>query len=90
MDPGDAGRLVEALGDAVQTTAVLLNGEGTSTYPVFREAARRGFEVRIGLEDVLVLPDGSPAEDNLHLVTVARAVLASARASPGSTWPDGT
>ena len=33
---------------------------------------RNAILVRIGLEDVLVLPDGSPARDNLELVRAAR------------------
>lgn len=74
----EASSLVEALGDVVHTTSVLLHGEGTSTWPVFREAVRRGFDLRIGLEDVLVLPDGSQAADNAHLVAVGRALLESA------------
>jgi uncharacterized protein (DUF849 family) len=39
---------------------------------VLLEAVRRGLDSRIGLEDVLVLPDGSLAEDNLDLVRAAR------------------
>jgi uncharacterized protein (DUF849 family) len=39
---------------------------------VLLEASRRGLDTRIGLEDVLVLPDGSPAHDNLDLVRAAR------------------
>ena len=35
---------------------------------------RRGLDTRIGLEDVLVLPDGSPATDNAALVAAARAL----------------
>jgi uncharacterized protein (DUF849 family) len=69
----EAGRLVDALGDARVPT--LLHGEGDSCWPVLREAVRRGLDVRIGLEDVLVAPDGRPAADNADLVRVARALL---------------
>ncbi|MGZ6807117.1 MAG: 3-keto-5-aminohexanoate cleavage protein [Mycobacteriaceae bacterium] len=70
-----AGRLVAALGDVTGETSVLLHGEGTSSWPVLAEAVRRGLDVRIGLEDVLVLRDGSPAESNAQLVVTARGLL---------------
>lgn len=38
-------------------------------------AARLGMSTRIGLEDVLVLPDGAPAEDNAALVRAAHELL---------------
>ena len=66
-----AGELVDALGGELDTASVLMHGEGTSSWPVLREAIRRGFDLRIGLEDVLVLPDGSPAANNAELVTAA-------------------
>ncbi|WP_089153779.1 3-keto-5-aminohexanoate cleavage protein [Micromonospora sp. NBS 11-29] len=53
---------------------VLLHGEGPATWPVFAEAVRRGLHTRIGLEDTLLLPDGSPAPDNATLVAAARDV----------------
>lgn len=71
----EAGRLVTTLGDHGAGTAVLLHGEGTSCWPVLGEAVRRGLDVRVGLEDALVLPDGSPAKSNAQLVTTARAMI---------------
>ncbi|HXH58154.1 MAG TPA: 3-keto-5-aminohexanoate cleavage protein [Iamia sp.] len=71
----EAARLVAALGDDIDATSVLLHGEGTSTWPLLGEAIRRGFDVRIGLEDALVLPDGSAADGNAELVATARALL---------------
>jgi uncharacterized protein (DUF849 family) len=55
---------------------VLLHGEGEATWPVLRLARERGLDTRIGLEDTLVLPDGSPARDNADLVRAVRAGLA--------------
>lgn len=55
---------------------VLLHGEGTSTWTALLVAARLGLSTRIGLEDVLVLPDGAAAADNAALVRAARDVLA--------------
>jgi uncharacterized protein (DUF849 family) len=71
-----AGLLVSAVGQDTGGIPVLLHGEGTSAWPVFEVAAREGLQARIGLEDVLVLPDGSPARGNADLVTTARALLA--------------
>lgn len=68
--------LMTALGPDGDGLPVLLHGEGTSAWPVFEVAAREGLQARIGLEDVLVLPDGSPAKDNADLVTAARALIA--------------
>ena len=55
---------------------VLLHGEGPATWPVYAEAVRRGLHTRIGLEDTLLLPDGTEAPDNATLVTTARATAA--------------
>ena len=51
---------------------VLLHGEGRTAWPLLRHAVRRGLATRIGLEDVLVLPDGTTAHDNQALVSCAR------------------
>ncbi|MFE9192415.1 3-keto-5-aminohexanoate cleavage protein [Micromonospora sp. NPDC007208] len=68
----DASRIIAALpGDA---PSVLLHAEGPATWPVLAEAVRRGLDTRIGLEDTLALPDGSPAADNAALVAAAVAV----------------
>jgi uncharacterized protein (DUF849 family) len=85
-DPGPAGtaavadELLALLGtDGEGRTAsgvpVLLHGEGTSAWPALRHAARRGLSTRIGLEDVLELPDGSAAPDNTALVLAAVVLL---------------
>ncbi|KAB1912444.1 hypothetical protein F8274_13795 [Micromonospora sp. AMSO31t] len=68
----DAAAILAAL--PVERPPVLLHGEGPATWPVFAEAVRRGLHTRIGLEDTLVLPDGTAAPDNLALVTAARAL----------------
>jgi uncharacterized protein (DUF849 family) len=69
-----AVRLLDALGES--SVPVLLHGEGTSTWPVLYEAARRRLDIRIGLEDVLALEDGTLAEGNADLVRAARQVVA--------------
>ncbi|MFF2861018.1 3-keto-5-aminohexanoate cleavage protein [Streptomyces rubiginosohelvolus] len=64
-------------------TPVLLHGEDGAAWPVLHLAASRGLDTRIGLEDVLHLPDGTPAPDNAALVRVARDTIQhSRRAAP--------
>ncbi len=63
--------------DGGREVPVLLHGEGTSTWAALRLAGGRGLATRIGLEDVLVLPDGSPAAGNAALVRAARDLLRS-------------
>ncbi|MET8268372.1 3-keto-5-aminohexanoate cleavage protein [Micromonospora arida] len=71
----DASRVLAAL--PADAPSVLLHAEGPATWPVLAEAVRRGLHTRIGLEDTLCLPDGSPAADNAALVAAAVAVGAS-------------
>ncbi|WP_328313781.1 3-keto-5-aminohexanoate cleavage protein [Streptomyces sp. NBC_00442] len=52
---------------------VLLHGEDDGAWPVLRLARRLGLDTRIGLEDVLLLPDGRRARCNAQLVTAALA-----------------
>jgi uncharacterized protein (DUF849 family) len=50
-----------------------LHGYGVATWRVIEYAFEGDWDVRIGLEDALVLPDGSQAAGNLDLVqTVLR------------------
>jgi uncharacterized protein (DUF849 family) len=65
-----------ALADRYRRTGrVLLHGEEAATWPAFRLAVELRVHTRIGLEDTLVLPDGSPAADNAALVRAARTML---------------
>lgn len=50
---------------------ILLHGEEGSTWPVFDLAVELGLHSRIGLEDTLLLPDGSTAPGNAALVRAA-------------------
>ncbi|MER5720011.1 3-keto-5-aminohexanoate cleavage protein [Streptomyces sp. NPDC002132] len=56
-------------------TPLLLHGQDEAAWSVLRLAATRGLDTRIGFEDVLHLPDGTPARDNAALVREARAIL---------------
>lgn len=66
-----AAALVSGVRRASPAVEILLHGEERSTWPVLREAQRRGLATRIGLEDVLTLPGGEPAADNAALVAAA-------------------
>ncbi|MEU0027615.1 3-keto-5-aminohexanoate cleavage protein [Streptomyces sp. NPDC006335] len=50
---------------------VLLHGEDAGAWPVLRLAGRLGLATRVGLEDMLVLPDGRRASSNAQLVAEA-------------------
>ncbi|MFD5224911.1 3-keto-5-aminohexanoate cleavage protein [Microbacterium sp. NPDC058342] len=71
-----ARRMIDAV-EAVDPrhAPVLLHGEGRSTWDALASAASRGLDARIGLEDTLELPDGSPAPDNASLIDAARQLI---------------
>ncbi|MCX0242066.1 3-keto-5-aminohexanoate cleavage protein [Streptomyces drozdowiczii] len=54
---------------------ILLHGEDASAWPVLRLAAAQRLDTRIGMEDVLNLPDGQPAAGNAALVRAARGII---------------
>jgi uncharacterized protein (DUF849 family) len=55
----------------------LWHGYGERTWEVLPVAIEAGHAVRVGLEDVLVLPDGRPAQSNAELVAAAVALGAA-------------
>jgi uncharacterized protein (DUF849 family) len=77
--------LVEVEGGADDAAAVaeripkgvpqLWHGFGAQTWDVISAAGTAGVDVRIGLEDVLTLPDGRVAKDNAELVAAAVALI---------------
>ena len=63
----------------------LLHGTEATAWPMLEEAIARGYDVRIGLEDTLVMPDGRSAKNNVELLTEAvQRVRKRAGASPPS------
>ncbi|WP_119729573.1 3-keto-5-aminohexanoate cleavage protein [Thermomonospora amylolytica] len=70
--PGTARDLLDRLRAA--TRPILLHGEDGGAWPVLRLACALGLPTRIGLEDALLLPDGSPAPGNAELVRAAVAI----------------
>jgi uncharacterized protein (DUF849 family) len=67
VSAGPGGRTPEGV-------PVLLHGMERSAWSTLRYAVERGLDTRIGLEDTLLLPDGSPASGNAALVEAARAL----------------
>lgn len=62
------------LDDAAITIPRLLHGSDRTAWPMIGEATRRGYQTRIGFEDAVTLPDGTPAPSNAALVAAARHV----------------
>jgi uncharacterized protein (DUF849 family) len=56
----------------------LWHGYGERTWEVLAAAAAAGVDTRVGLEDVLVLPDGRAATSNAELVAAAVALTSGA------------
>jgi len=56
----------------------LLHGIDVTAWHFVREAAAKGYDTRVGFEDMLSLPDGHPAPHNVALVTAARDLIAAA------------
>lgn len=69
----EAGAIGSALAEI--PTPQLHHGFGRSTWVVIERAIRQGHDVRVGLEDTLVLAGGGPAESNAHLVTEVGRML---------------
>lgn len=74
-----AAAIDEALDGASIVTPRLHHGEGRATWAVLEAAARRGRDIRVGLEDTVVLADGRRARDNAELVRAAVALAGVAR-----------
>jgi uncharacterized protein (DUF849 family) len=49
----------------------VLHGVDQTAWPILDEAVTRGYDLRVGFEDVLTLPDGSVAGSNAALVAEA-------------------
>jgi uncharacterized protein (DUF849 family) len=52
-------------------TPRLLHGYNATAWPLLESALQKGYDVRIGLEDTLNMPDGRQARDNAELVAYA-------------------
>jgi uncharacterized protein (DUF849 family) len=70
----DEARALAALAPA--GVPQLWHGRGPGTWEIVAAAAAAGHDLRIGLEDVLVLPDGRTAQGNAELVASAVELIA--------------
>jgi uncharacterized protein (DUF849 family) len=55
----------------------VLHGTDATAWPMIDLASARGYGTRVGLEDTLVLPDGTTAGGNAELVGAAAVRLLS-------------
>jgi uncharacterized protein (DUF849 family) len=58
------------------TTPRLIHGYNATAWDMIREAKKRGWQTRIGLEDTVALPNGRPAKDNAEVVAAAVSIAA--------------
>ena len=72
---GQAAAIEAALDRYGLTAPRLHHGEGVATWSVLRAAIRLGRDVRVGLEDTVVLEDDHPASGNRELVQAAARLI---------------
>jgi uncharacterized protein (DUF849 family) len=77
-------QILAALRSAPFAKPILLHGADGSAWPLLRRAMESGFSVRIGLEDVKILPDGSVAASNPDLVAAAVRIAAGFSSPPSN------
>lgn len=71
-----------------QGVVQLWHGYGERTWQVIAAGAAAGHDVRVGLEDVLVLRDGHAAANNAELVASAVELVANASGAGAARNPD--
>ena len=78
VPPADIVAVADAIHGVLDRARILpprlQHGGDDGTWIALEDAVRRGVATRIGFEDVLVLPDGTPAVDNAALVVAARTL----------------
>jgi uncharacterized protein (DUF849 family) len=79
--PPDAIKEADAITRILDRAEVRLprlqHGIGATAWPLLEDALSRGYDVRIGLEDVLTMPDGRIAAGNADLVAAAAQLAAA-------------
>jgi uncharacterized protein (DUF849 family) len=72
--------LIEALLDTTRVKqSRVLHGLNHTAWDLIDEAAGRGYDTRVGFEDILTLPDGTPAASNAALVAEAARRMRQSR-----------
>lgn len=77
-----AAAMEETLQSAGITLEQVHHGYDAGCWRVNARALARGHGIRTGLEDVTVLPDGTPARDNAALVAAAAQLIRRSGAQP--------
>ena len=79
LDPAVALRNAAAMEEILTSAGITLtqvhHGYGIACWDINRRALERGHGIRTGMEDVTVLPDGTPASDNAALVAAATLMI---------------
>ena len=79
LDPVVALHHAEAMEEIVTSAGITVeqvhHGYEGGCWAVTLRALERGHGIRTGLEDITLLPDGSPARDNADLVTAAARLM---------------
>jgi uncharacterized protein (DUF849 family) len=88
LDPATALRNAASMEAIVRSAGIALeqvhHGYGIACWAVNRQGLDGGHGIRTGLEDVLVLPDGSPAQHNEDLVKAAAGLIRARGSAPRS------
>jgi uncharacterized protein (DUF849 family) len=75
----EATQHAAAIEEVVERAGISLrqmhHGDGRASWSVNRRGAERGHDIRTGLEDTVVLPDGTIATDNAELVRAAAELI---------------
>jgi len=58
---------------------ILLHGFNSASWGLLREAKKRGYDSRMGLEDTIYLENGLIANNNVELIKAARSILNAAQ-----------
>jgi uncharacterized protein (DUF849 family) len=74
-----ADEMIAVLDRAAIKAPRLLHSSNAAAWGAIDAAARRGYDTRAGLEDVLTLPDGAIAPDNAAIVAEARRRVEQSR-----------
>jgi uncharacterized protein (DUF849 family) len=83
VEPGanDPIRAAAVIGRVLEGSGIHLprvqHGHDAAAWPVLEDALAHGYDVRIGLEDSLLMPDGTRADRNADLVAAAASMASS-------------
>ena len=84
VEPGatDPIRAAAVIGRVLEGSGIHLprvqHGHDTAAWVLLEDAVVHGYDVRIGLEDTLLLPDGNHARRNAELVAAAARIASAA------------